>query len=103
MIQPVARGRNKPQGPVGLRRDAEKIAGALPPLLAQAEMLAATVAMGEHGRRRAGTGENFWQYRQAAPGRRALDGRLAAIGSVGRAVHPRDGMGGGADGQPLGR
>jgi uncharacterized protein (DUF58 family) len=58
----------KPQGPVGLRRDAEKIAGALPPLLADAERLAATVAMGVHGRRRAGMGENFWQYRQAAPG-----------------------------------
>ena len=68
MIQAVPRGRDKPQGPVGLRRDAEKIAGALPPLLAQPEMLAGTVAMGEHGRRRAGTGENFWQYRQAAPG-----------------------------------
>ncbi len=68
MIQPATRGLDKPQGPVGLRRDAEKIAGALPPLLAEAERLAATVAMGEHGRRRAGTGENFWQYRQAVPG-----------------------------------
>ncbi len=64
----VLRGPQKPQGPVGLRRDAEKIAGALPPLLAEAELLAATVAMGVHGRRRAGHGENFWQYRQAVPG-----------------------------------
>ncbi len=62
------RGPDKPQGPVGLRRDAEKIGGALPPLLAEAEILAASVAMGEHGRRRAGPGENFWQYRQAVPG-----------------------------------
>lgn len=69
MIEPRRpRGREKPQGPVGLRRDAEKIAGALPPLLAEAEQLAATVAMGFHGRRRAGHGENFWQYRQAVPG-----------------------------------
>ena len=68
MIEPRPRGRLKPQGPVGLRRDAEKIAGALPPLLAEAELLAATVAMGVHGRRRAGHGENFWQYRQAVPG-----------------------------------
>jgi uncharacterized protein (DUF58 family) len=68
-VSPVAlRGPMKPQGPVGLRRDAEKIAGALPPLLADAERLAATVAMGVHGRRRAGMGENFWQYRQATPG-----------------------------------
>ncbi len=69
MIEPrLPRGRDKPQGPVGLRRDAEKIGGALPPLLAQAERLAATVSMGFHGRRRAGHGENFWQYRQAVPG-----------------------------------
>lgn len=65
---PALRGRLKPQGPVGLRRDAEKIAGALPPLLAEAEHLAATVAMGVHGRRRSGQGETFWQYRQAMPG-----------------------------------
>jgi uncharacterized protein (DUF58 family) len=77
VIQPRPRGRLKPQGPVGLRRDAEKVGGALPPLLAQAERLAATVAMGFHGRRRAGHGENFWQYRQAMPGdpRSAVDWR----------------------------
>lgn len=78
MIEPRRpRGRDKPQGPVGLRRDAEKVAGALPPLLAEAERLAATVAMGFHGRRRAGQGENFWQYRQAVPGdpRTAVDWR----------------------------
>ncbi|MEO0999620.1 MAG: DUF58 domain-containing protein [Pseudomonadota bacterium] len=53
---------------IWLRRDAEKIAGALPPLLAEAEALAATIAMGGHGRRRPGHGETFWQYRQALPG-----------------------------------
>jgi uncharacterized protein (DUF58 family) len=68
MIEPRLRGREKPQGAIGLRRDAEKIAGALPPLLAEAEFLAGNVAMGVHGRRRAGHGENFWQYRQAVPG-----------------------------------
>ena len=68
MIEARPRGRDKPQGPVGLRRDAEKVGGALPPLLAQAEHLAASVSMGFHGRRRAGHGENFWQYRQAVPG-----------------------------------
>lgn len=51
-----------------LRRDAERISGALPPLLAEAERLAATVSMGVHGRRRAGPGETFWQYRKAGPG-----------------------------------
>jgi len=53
---------------VWLRRDAEKVAGALPPLLAEAERLAAIVAMGLHGRRKAGPGETFWQYRRAVPG-----------------------------------
>lgn len=63
-----------------LRRDAEKIGGSLPPLLADAERLAATVAMGVHGRRRAGTGENFWQYRRAMPGdvQTAVDWRRSA-------------------------
>jgi len=42
-----------------------------------AERLAATVLMGEHGRRRAGPGDAFWQYRNAQPGdaRRAIDWR----------------------------
>ncbi|WP_284154746.1 DUF58 domain-containing protein [Algicella marina] len=63
-----------------LRRDSEKIAGSLPPLLAEAERLAFTVAMGVHGRRRAGTGENFWQYRRAMPGdvQTAVDWRRSA-------------------------
>ena len=69
VIAPRPRGRDKPQGPVGLRRDAEKIGGALPPLLAAGRASSRRrVAMGFHGRRRAGHGENFWQYRQAVPG-----------------------------------
>ena len=36
---------------------------ALPPLLVEAERIAATVVLGEHGRKRAGPGESFWQYR----------------------------------------
>ncbi len=54
--------------PVSLRARAEALAGALPPLLAAADQLAATVLMGEHGRRRPGAGSNFWQYRAAQPG-----------------------------------
>lgn len=54
--------------PVWLRRDAEQIGGSLPALLVEAERLASTVAMGVHGRRRAGPGETFWQYRRAVPG-----------------------------------
>ena len=36
--------------------------------MVEATRLAASVAMGDHGRRRAGVGEDFWQYRQALPG-----------------------------------
>ncbi len=48
-----------------LRSAAEGLAAPLPPLLAEAEHLAATVLLGEHGRRRAGLGDEFWQYRPA--------------------------------------
>ena len=50
-----------------LTADAARAASALPPLLAEAERAAAS-AFGVHGRRRAGPGETFWQYRQAQPG-----------------------------------
>ncbi len=53
---------------IWLRRDAERIAGSLPPLLAEAKQLAHVVASGLHGRRKSGPGENFWQFRQAMPG-----------------------------------
>ncbi len=63
-----------------LRARAEALGGTLPPLLAEAEHLAATVLLGEHGRRRAGTGDDFWQYRAAHPGdaMRAIDWRRSA-------------------------
>ncbi len=57
-----------PQRAGALRRDSEKISGTLPPLLIEAERLVSTLAIGVHGRRRAGMGETFWQYRAAQPG-----------------------------------
>ena len=62
---------------VELRRDAEVLSQGLPPLLADARKLAATVQFGLHGRRRAGQGDEFWQYRPALPGdeARAIDWR----------------------------
>ncbi len=48
-----------------LRRDAAGAAAGLPALLAAAERLAQTVMPGVHGRRRAGQGDEFWQYRPA--------------------------------------
>jgi uncharacterized protein (DUF58 family) len=65
---------------VTLRGQAEALGSALPALLAAAEHLAANVALGEHGRKRAGTGDDFWQYRAAATGdaARSIDWRRSA-------------------------
>ncbi len=48
---------------LGLTSRAEQAAAALPPLLVEAQRIAATVIIGDHGRKRAGPGESFWQYR----------------------------------------
>ena len=63
-----------------LRTRAETQAARLPALLARADHLAGTVLMGEHGRRRAGQGDDFWQYRPVQPGdsRRHIDWRRSA-------------------------
>ena len=63
-----------------LRAQAETLGQSLPALLAEAEHLAATVLLGEHGRRRAGQGDEFWQYRSAHAGdpARAMDWRRSA-------------------------
>lgn len=54
--------------PTEVRRHADRAAQALPALLVKAERVATVVAQGEHGRRRAGTGDSFWQYRRYQPG-----------------------------------
>ena len=66
--------------PRALRLDAEAEASHLPALLARAEHLAGTVLLGEHGRRRAGMGDDFWQYRpvQVGDSRRMIDWRRSA-------------------------
>lgn len=46
------------------REEAERLAASLPPLLVAAETLAAATALGVHGRRKAGMGETFWQFRR---------------------------------------
>lgn len=46
-----------------LREEAEAVAAELPPLLVAADRLASAVSLGVHGRRKAGLGETFWQYR----------------------------------------
>ena len=70
--------------PTTLRAEAEGQAALLPQLLARAEHLAGAVLLGEHGRRRSGLGDNFWQYRPAQPGdsRRMIDHRRSAMGDT---------------------
>jgi uncharacterized protein (DUF58 family) len=52
--------------PIALR--AEALGARLPPLVVAAERVAATVLQGVHGRRRAGQGDAFWQFRPFLPG-----------------------------------
>src|SRR5881628_1908629 len=47
---------------------ARALAESLPRLILEARRIAATVIHGLHGRRRAGPGENFWQYRRFVNG-----------------------------------
>ncbi len=51
-----------------VRKQADRLAGSLPPLLVAALRVAATVEQGVHGRRRVGAGDAFWQFRQYQPG-----------------------------------
>ena len=51
-------------GVVRLETEAHGLADRLPDLLLEALRVANTVAHGLHGRRRAGPGETFWQFRQ---------------------------------------
>jgi len=79
-MNPGADRSTTPPEPVGLRARSEVISARLPPLLVEAERVAATVAQGVHGRRRVGMGETFWQYRHAREGdsSNAIDWRQSA-------------------------
>ncbi|MFW2589703.1 DUF58 domain-containing protein [Sagittula sp. SSi028] len=65
-----------------LRTRAQEEASRFPALLARAEHLAGTMLLGEHGRRRAGLGDDFWQYRplRAGDSYRQIDWRRSARG-----------------------
>jgi uncharacterized protein (DUF58 family) len=59
---------------------ARKLADTMPRLILEARRVASTVIHGLHGRRRAGPGENFWQYRRFVSGEPAqnVDWRRSA-------------------------
>ena len=63
------------------RRDAATLAARLPSLVVAAKQIAQSVMHGVHGRRRAGPGETFWQFRQF---NQASDTRW--VGAVGTGI-----------------
>ena len=65
------------QAAVGISR---KLAARVPRLILEARRVASTLIHGLHGRRRAGPGENFWQYRRFTSGEAAqnVDWRRSA-------------------------
>src|ERR1700742_245789 len=60
--------------------DSRTLAASMPRLILEARRVAATVIHGLHGRRRAGPGENFWQFRRFVSGEPAgrVDWRRSA-------------------------
>lgn len=46
------------------RQKAEDVSAKLPPLMPRAEKIALSVLQGRHARRKSGTGEKFWQFRE---------------------------------------
>jgi uncharacterized protein (DUF58 family) len=68
------------RGVLALEREAVGLVDRMPELLMEADRIASTVAHGIHGRRRAGPGETFWQFRQYQQGEGAqlVDWRRSA-------------------------
>src|SRR5579872_6564915 len=60
--------------------EGQTLAAAMPRLILESRRVAATIIHGLHGRRRAGPGENFWQYRRFLSGEpaRRVDWRRSA-------------------------
>lgn len=58
------------------------LAAAMPRLVVAARRTSASIIHGLHGRRRAGPGESFWQFRRYSPGESAgrIDWRRSALG-----------------------
>ena len=81
----MALSRSHPQAPTAppsasLSQAAYALASQLPRLTLQARQVARSVHLGTHGRRRAGSGENFWQFRSFVAGEAAhhIDWRRSA-------------------------
>lgn len=80
--QPAHSSKANPDGRrlIALEREAVSVIERLPDLVMEADRIASTVAHGIHGRRRAGSGETFWQFRPHMQGEGAqlVDWRRSA-------------------------
>ncbi len=75
----------------------------MPALLIESQRVAHTVAHGTHGRRRAGPGETFWQFRHYDQNDARHRHRLAPLGQLRPSLRARARMGSGAYGLAVGR
>lgn len=77
---PKTTGPRAGAGVFALEGEAHNLADRLPDLLVEAMRVSTTVAHGIHGRRRAGPGETFWQFRQfqSSDTARLIDWRRSA-------------------------
>ena len=73
--------------------EGRSLAETMPRLILEARRIAATVIHGLHGRKRAGPGENFWQYRRFVVRRAGAARRLAPLGARRASLRARAGMG----------
>ncbi|MCE2564364.1 DUF58 domain-containing protein [Komagataeibacter sp. FNDCF1] len=75
-------GTGLPHNAVSATALADALASRVPALIVAARRIAQNVGQGTHPRRRAGQGDEFWQYRQAVPGESAtsIDWRQSARG-----------------------
>jgi uncharacterized protein (DUF58 family) len=73
-------GRNEITATQRSTEGARALAAVMPRLILESRRIAATVIHGLHGRRRAGSGENFWQFRRYVAGEEArrIDWRRSA-------------------------
>jgi uncharacterized protein (DUF58 family) len=72
--------RNEQRATQRATEGARALASVMPRLVLESRRIAATVIHGLHGRRRAGSGENFWQFRRYVSGEevRRIDWRRSA-------------------------
>lgn len=74
----------QPLDPLDLGTRPRSLADAMPDLMVEAKNLAASLLAGLHGRKRAGSGQSFWQFRQYGSGDASsrIDWRRSARGDA---------------------